>query len=168
LIADHISHFTPATARALLESAGYRVFESGESWVVKEISMLATYGGARPAQEPLPQARNVDASLDWLLAARDGALAARAGAQGSFGLFGSSIAATWLAHEVECGMEFFVDEDPARHGHQFMGRPVMGPDQVPPGSIVYVGIGGGVADDVARRLSKHVPSVRWISTPPLG
>ena len=167
LIADHVSHFTRDTARALLESAGYSVFEAEQSWVVKEISMLATYGGVLTPRDPLPDVRDASRALDWLLSARAGAIAARVGATGPFGLFGSSIAATWLAHEVDCGIEFFVDEDPGRHGHRFMGRLVVGPNDVPPASVVYVGIGGGVGEQVARRLSRDVPSVRWISAPPL-
>ena len=64
-------------------------------------------------------------------------------------------------------MDFFVDEDPSCQGQQFMGRSVLSPNQVLAGSVVFVGIGGGVAEHVARRLSRDAPSVSWIPAPPL-
>ena len=64
-------------------------------------------------------------------------------------------------------MDFFVDEDPSRQGQQFMGRSVLSPNQVPVGNVVFVGIGGGVAEEVTRRLSLTVPSVSWIPAPAL-
>lgn len=167
LIADHVSHFTPATVTALLEAAGYSIAKLSQSWVVKEISAVATYAGNHAGHVVQPS-RGATAGLDWLLAASAAARRARAEAAGRpFGLFGSSIAATWLANEVECGMEFFVDEDPSRQGQQFMGRSILGPSQVPSGSVVFVGVGGGMAEHVARRLSRNAPSVSWIPAPPL-
>ena len=64
-------------------------------------------------------------------------------------------------------MHCFVGEDPNPQGQHFMGRRVLSPSQVPAGSVVFVGIGGGVTEDVAWRLSQAAPSVSWISTPPL-
>ena len=167
LIADHVSHFTPPTVTALLEAAGYCIAESSQPWVVKEISAVATYTGNH-ADCVVQPSRGAMAGLDWLVTARATARSTRADANGRpFGLFGSSIAATWLAHEVECGMDFFVDEDPSCQGQQFMGRSVLSPNQVLAGSVVFVGIGGGVAEHVARRLSRDAPSVSWIPAPPL-
>jgi cyclopropane fatty-acyl-phospholipid synthase-like methyltransferase len=168
LIADHVSHFTPATVTALLEAAGYSIAESSQSWVVKEISAVATYAGNHTDRR-VHASPDLTAALEWLLAARAAARSARAEAgRRQFRLFGSSIAATWLANEVDCGMDFFGDEDPGRQGQQFMGRSVLSPNQVPAGSVVFVGIGGGVAEDVARRLSRNAPSVSWIPAPPLA
>ena len=114
VIADHISHFTPATATALLESAGYVVSTSSRSWAVKEISVLARHAtGVRERPRGHLEGEVID-SLHWLLAVADAARAASARAAPSFGLFGSSNAAAWLAQEVNCGMRFFVDEDPQR------------------------------------------------------
>lgn len=168
LIADHISHFTAATATSLVESAGFALRVPAQAWVVKEISVLAN-PGATPASNYHPEGEAAAAAaLEWLIAVRAAARAARAGASGPFGLFGSSIAATWLAHEVDCAMEFFVDEDPSRQGQRFVGRPVIGPGDVPPGSVVFVGVGGGVAEQVVHRLSKTTPTVSWRAAPPLA
>jgi hypothetical protein len=165
LIADHISHFTTATATALMESAGFAVCASG-AWVVKEVSLVCRPSSAPPASAPAAE-RGAVAGLDWLVSVRDAARAARAAATGPFALFGSSIAATWLAQEVGGAMQFFVDEDPSRQGKPFSGRPVVSPADVPPGSTVFVGIGGGVADQVVSRLTRTIPSVVWVAAPPL-
>ena len=168
LIADHVSHFTPATVTALLEAAGYRVAKSSQSWMVKEFSAVATYAGNR-AEHGGQLSLGASEALDWLLTARAAARSTRAGANGRpFGLFGSSIAATWLAQQVDCAMDFFVDEDPNRQGQRFMGRRVLSPSQAPEGSVVFVGVGGGVAGHVARRLSQTCASVAWIPAPPLA
>lgn len=168
LIADHISHFTPSAVARLLTTAGYSIGVLSNEWLLKEISAIARYGGP-PILSSLPtEAQNPAAALNWLVAASGAARAARARASGRFGLFGSSIAATWLAHEVGCAMEFFVDEDPSRQGQQFMGRSVVSPGQVTPGSVVFIGVGGGVAGQIADRLSRTVPSVTWIPAPPFA
>jgi 2-polyprenyl-3-methyl-5-hydroxy-6-metoxy-1,4-benzoquinol methylase len=166
LIADHISHFTAATATRLVEAAGFRVLASSQSWVVKEISLMAGRDGQPAPQRPAAGVSDTTAALDWLFQIRAAARGALAAARGPFGIFGSSIAATWLAHELGCAMDFFVDEDPGRQGRLFMGRPVMSPSQVPPGSVVFIGIGGGVATTVAARLSRSVPAVSWSAAPP--
>jgi len=113
--------------------------------------------------------RGATAGLDWLLSVRAAARSARADANGRpFGLFGSSIAATWLAQQVDFATDFFVDEDPNRQGQIFTGRRVLSPSEAPAGSVVFVGVGGDVAGQVARRLSQDRASVTWIPAPPLA
>ena len=168
LITDHVSHFTPATVTALLEASGYCIVESSQSWLVKELSAIATYAGNR-AEHVVKPSRGATAGLDWLLSVRAAARSARADANGRpFGLFGSSIAATWLAQQVDFATDFFVDEDPNRQGQIFTGRRVLSPSEAPAGSVVFVGVGGDVAGQVARRLSQDRASVTWIPAPPLA
>ena len=167
LIADHATHFTVASLAALLESAGFRITTLSEEWVSKEISVVARKGHG-PAAVPAMRGDAAASALDWLRATRDAARAVRGLAAGKkFGLFGSSIAATWLAQEVDRAMDFFVDEDIHRHGERFFERTVLSPDEVPDGSAVFVGIAGGAAERIARRLSQSYPAVSWIPGPPL-
>ena len=167
LIVDHVSHFTRTTLTDLFEAAGYSMAASSQSWVVKEISAVTTHVGDHVDSRVHPSP-DLAAGLECLRAARAAAGRARAEAgRRPFGIFGSSIAATWLAHEVDCAMHFFVDEDPNRQGQHFMGRRVLSPSQVPAASVVFVGIGGGVAEEVAWRLSQAAPSVSWLPAPPL-
>lgn len=167
IIADHATHFTVTSLAALLGDAGFRITTLSEEWVSKEISVVARKGRGPSAVPAIHGDAAVDA-LDWLRATREAARAVHAGAAGKkFGLFGSSIAATWLAQEVDRTMDFFVDEDIHRHGERFFERTVLSPDEVPAGSVVFVGIAGGAADRIARRLSQSHPAVSWIPGPPL-
>ena len=168
IIADHATHFSAASLTTLLEGAGFSITTLTGDWVSKETSAIANKARV-PSRTPPIHLDAATNALDWLMATRDAARAvhAESGAR-PFGLFGSSIAATWLAQEVDRTMEFFVDEDVHRHGERFFERPVLSPDQVPSGSVVFVGIGGGGADRVARRLSQSHPAVSWIAGPPLS
>ena len=47
---------------------------------------------------------------------------------------------------------FFVDEDPNRIGRDFMGKPVISPNSVPPGSRIIVPLAYSVAKNIANRL----------------
>ena len=73
---------------------------------------------------------------------------------GRIGLFGTSIAGTWLASEAGERVGFFVDEDPARTGRMYLGRPVHAPADVPPGSRVFVGLPPAVAAGICTRLAR--------------
>jgi hypothetical protein len=73
---------------------------------------------------------------------------------GRIGLFGTSIAGTWLASEVGERVAFFVDEDPARIGRKYLDRPVHSPADVPPGSRVFVGLPPVVATGICTRLAR--------------
>ena len=102
---------------------------------------------------------------EWLTAVRDQAHAIAG--RGSFGLFGTSIAATWLCGELDAAVRFFVDEDPHRIGQTHLGRPVYSPEQVPPGSAVYLAL----TPEVAAAVQQHAgiadgPSV-YHAPPPL-
>ena len=167
MIADHATHFTPASLTALVEGVGFSITTLSEDWVSKEISAVATRARVRSTVSAIGGDPATD-GLDWLVATRTAAQDLCAGAAGRpFGLFGSSIAATWLAQGVDRAMDFFVDEDIHRHGERFFDRPVLSPGDVPAGSVVFVGIGGDAAARVARRLSHIHPAVSWIPGPPL-
>lgn len=167
MIADHATHFTPSSLTTLVESAGFSITTLSEDWVSKEISVVATKRRVPSMASPARRDAATDA-LEWLMATRAAARDVRAGAEGKpFGLFGSSIAATWLAQGVDRAMDFFVDEDIHRYGERFFDRPVLSPADVAGGSVVFVGIGGDAAQRVARRLSHSYPAVSWIASPPL-
>lgn len=79
---------------------------------------------------------------------------ARASAGGTpFGIFGTSVAATWLAGGLGDAVKFFVDEDPGREGRSHLGRPILKPAEIPPGAVVYLAFVREVADEVRRRLA---------------
>ena len=67
-------------------------------------------------------------------------------------MFGTSVAATWLASGLGDAIDFYVDEDPARRGRTHLGRPIVAPGKVAAGSTVYLAFIGDIAARIAQRL----------------
>jgi len=158
LIADHLTHFSADTLRLLAENSGFSVAAVETGWVGKELSMVAVNPQQRswaPPPAPSRSAGNalsrVRSQLDWLAAmVRDAENQAASGAD--FGIFGTSICATWLAGFLGDRVRFFVDEDPSRQGKEIMGKPVLPPHRVPPRSRVYMALVPEIANRVSERL----------------
>jgi 2-polyprenyl-3-methyl-5-hydroxy-6-metoxy-1,4-benzoquinol methylase len=160
LIADHCTHFAADTAAALLQRAGFEVLQAAEDWVPKELTLVAR----RPlATETAPIGRSVSAATsDWRdrVASRLAWLeeistaAGKLSTEREIGLFGTSIAGTWLFAELEGAASFFVDEDPHRIGTRWHGRSVYHPREIPAGSSVVVPLPRPLAESIARRIAR--------------
>jgi 2-polyprenyl-3-methyl-5-hydroxy-6-metoxy-1,4-benzoquinol methylase len=155
VIADHCSHFTLHGLKQLVANAGYRIVVATTDWVPKEISILATTlsaneSGLERSWEGEPRL-NAAESIAWL--ARVQIELRKLRAVDRLGIFGSSIAATWLYAALEGKVDFFVDEDPNRVGQKHLDRPIYSIDQVPPDSHVFVGMNPEKATQVAERLA---------------
>jgi SAM-dependent methyltransferase len=162
LIADHRSHFTADSLTRALVAAGYEIVSVATDWIPKELSVVA-----RPATAAVTMPPPVDAaaarerishSLAWLRSTADHLR--QLGAENALGLFGTSIAGTWLAAEAGEAIAFFVDEDPNRVGRTYLGRPVHAPANVPTGTRVFVGLPPAVAAGICSRLA--TPGVTFI------
>ena len=166
LIADHASHFTPRSLEALLLRAGWELVLLETDWVPKEISVLArpARGGPAIPNQPADEPELVAHHLDWLAAT----LAAARGAaqQQPFGIFGTSIAATWLAGDLTDQVAFHVDEDISRIGRLFFGKPVLAPGRAPDGATLFLGLAPAIASILASRLAR--PGLNLICPPPLN
>lgn len=157
LIADHASHFTRASLIRLIGRSGLEVVAIG-GWVSKEVSLVAhvrSRSNGRTMLSPSADARSrASEKVAWLR---------RVLAWGqSFDrvtLFGTSIAATWLADVLGDRVVGFVDEDPARIGRALRGLPVMHPAQVPVGADVLLLLPSAIASQVKARLDR--PGVRF-------
>ena len=154
LIADHRTHFTADSLVRALAAAGYEAVSVAADWIPKELSVVARPAVAAPAAtraaDPAEVRARVMASLAWLR--KTASHLQRLGADGPLGLFGTSIAGTWLATEAGDAVAFFVDEDPNRAGRTYLGRPVLAPADVPAGSRVFVGLPAAVAAAICGRL----------------
>jgi hypothetical protein len=102
--------------------------------------------------------QRIAGSLAWLRGTAEELR--RLGADGPVGLFGTSIAGTWLAAEAGDAVAFFVDEDPNRVGRSYLGKPVHAPADVPAGSRVFVGLPPAVAAGICTRLAR--PGVAFL------
>jgi SAM-dependent methyltransferase len=165
-IADHASHFAPETAAALLESSGYEVVAIEDGWVPRELSLVARVAAVpkAPTVTPMPTVtrRRIEVLVGWLqsvaAAARDASRTSE-----SFGLFGTSTAATWLTSELGSCVEYYIDEDANRVGRTHLNRPIYSPGQAPPGGCVFVALPTSLAGSVALRLGDS--RVRFVPPP---
>lgn len=168
VVADHLCHFTADTLVHLVTRSGFLVERVDTDWVTKEISLLASPADAPSADQRRAEQRltvdGVRERVGWLEAVVDGAR--RAAAEERFGLFGTSISATWLFGQLADDVEFFVDEDPARAGGHHMQRPIWRPDEAPANAAVYLALVPAVAQAVRDRL-RALP-LRFHSPPPLS
>lgn len=157
LVADHVTHFTLHHLMRLLYDTGYGLEVVANNWVTKELTVVA-----RPQPEPvisLPEApapedvlRRVTAQINWLNSiVKDAENVSRETDQ--FGLFGTSIAATWLYGQLGDLVKFFVDEDPSCIGRAIDCKTIYAPSKVPSAAVVYVMLIPHVAQAVAARLS---------------
>jgi SAM-dependent methyltransferase len=154
VVADHLCHFNPVSLGYMVSRAGLGVMATRDNWINKEISLLANAAShARNALhgDPTRVLAQIRAELGWLAGMLEHArLAAR---NGDFGIFGTSVAATWLAAGVGDAVGFFVDEDPARRGRTHLGRPILSPAEAPRGSVVYLAFIREVAEAIRHRLA---------------
>ncbi len=151
LIADHCSHFTPLTLRALLERAGFEVVTATTEWVNKEISLLARPTSNAAYTALLSEQQPVTPLIKWLTEVL--AWAENESSNQPIGLFGTAIAASWLYGHLGGAVEFFVDEDPGRIGRTHLGRGILSPEQVPDGKKVLLCLAPLLAQQIARRLA---------------
>jgi len=166
LIADHCSHFNAATISVIVQDAGYELVTVSEDWVPKELTVIARKtrkARVDIARGPEPS-RALSDNLQWLKAVA--ADARRFSGMGAFGLFGTSIAATWLACELEDKVGFFVDEDQSRIGREYMDRPVYHPNAAPSGSRVYVALPPGFSQSLKTRLLQYARDYDLCLPPP--
>ncbi|WP_374649782.1 class I SAM-dependent methyltransferase [Dongia sp.] len=152
LIADHVSHFTPATLSLLLGQAGFRVVSIETDWIGKELSVLAVPTEVATELPATPEAFDIGKHIAWLRDVQEEALLLSQTRR--IGLFGTSIAATWLAGSIGADrVAFFVDEDPARQGRPHFGRRILAPSDVPVRSIVYFCLAPAMAGKIAARMA---------------
>jgi SAM-dependent methyltransferase len=158
LIADHRSHFSIATIEKALSQAGYASLLVATDWVAKELSVVAQPLPGSLAQdvaqsiEPNTAKNVVEQRLGWLRRVADAAHNYARNAP--FGLFGTSIAGTWLAAELGDRVDFFVDEDPNRIGKNYLGKRIIAPADVSAGATVFVAMPPTVALSICGRLAR--------------
>jgi SAM-dependent methyltransferase len=155
LIADHCSHFSVNGLAAIVSSAGFDVLHATDHWVQKEITVVARHTGTEssgPCLLPKGDAERILGNVKLLdsLAAQ----AKQAAERGSFGIFGTSIAATWLDTQLGGATDFFVDEDPNRSGGRHRERPIHAPQDIPRGATVFVALPAPLCEQVAERIRR--------------
>ena len=168
-VADHCSHFSVESLAALVQSCGFDLVQAGNSWVSKEVSIIAKKSASFASRLPKIDARlgqQLTSYIDWLTLTAEHAKNAARNTTQPFGIFGRAIAGTWLYSSVGQSTGFFVDEDPSRIGQHYLDRPIFAPGQVPDGAVVYIGLPPAIASSIQRRLLPK--SAFWVVPPTLG
>jgi SAM-dependent methyltransferase len=154
IVADHCSHLCPGSLAKIVSAAGYVIRVLSPDWIPREITLLAQPGISTPATTDIPAASTaVAAGLSWLDAMRNQAHATFDSRP--FGIFGTSIAGTWLFGELGDRISFFVDEDVQRAGKTHLGVPIVLPQNAPKDSQVFVALPEPLAGTVTSRLQHH-------------
>jgi len=163
MTADHCSHFSTGLLAQVVASAGYDLLHAVDQWVSKEITVVARPApGAPGANLPAPIHESEEVFAGWRRLQQILGQVEALGRAGPFGIFGTSIAATWLDAQTRHGAQFFVDEDPHRLGRSHLGRPVLPPAAIPDGSTVYVALPPAIASGVADRLRGINASINFV------
>jgi len=167
LIADHLMHFTKETLSRLVGRAGYEVLHVTTNWIGKEISLVARFTGVPSTgssnkRRGAKGAGRISQSLHWLK--EFSKCAANNKSCKPFGIFGTSISATWVASEIALELDYFVDEDKRRIGRLYLGKPILSIRDVPEDGTTFLALVPAVADLVCSRFSS-LP-LKFIRPPP--
>jgi SAM-dependent methyltransferase len=161
IVADHMFHFDALALHRMSEASGLATTFLARNVVTKELTLVASARSASPPRlDPSPPADPRD-QVSWLLQSAEACR--RAAAQRPFGLFGTSIVATWLTGELGRAPDFYVDEDPAKQGLEMEGAPILAPRDIPSGATVGFAMAPMVAAAVSERL-RDLP-VRFVLPP---
>jgi SAM-dependent methyltransferase len=168
VIADHLLHFSPASLRQIVSASALTVGVMARDWVSKELTCVCgtelypAAAGEPPPADPKTVYDRAKLQIAWLRHVIESARQAKE--RGSrFGIFGTSIAGTWIAAGLDMDFDFFVDEDKHRAGRPYLDKPVLEPAMIEPGSTIYLALTPAVAQSINRRLSS-LP-VKFVTPP---
>jgi len=154
LIADHCTHFYLEFLKYVVVSAGYEIIFASSECISKELTLVAKIGKQNIEKEPRTHnLKNIlNNRIDWLIDFKNNAT--EIAENNSFGIFGTSIAGTWLWSELENKVDFFVDEDLSRVGKKYKNCPIYFPDDIPENGHVFIALPPTVADSIKNRIKK--------------
>jgi SAM-dependent methyltransferase len=167
IIADHCTHFDQRSLKFVVEKAGLAIEMLSARLLPKElVAILSPRRGAPAGAADAVGNVTKERCLFYFRLLDEVRLAARRAARESrsFGIMGSSIAALWTMLELDRKVDFFVDEDPHRIGHELTGVPIVSPAQVPPGSLVFIPMSVAVAEKIMGRWRQLPIEFRFVAT----
>lgn len=152
LVADHCTHFNMKTAEALLVNAGYQIISITDKWIPREISIIvkksSRTGESLTVDDNIVQA--VTTRIKWLEKTKN--LALDMLNQDNVGIFGTSIAATWLSCELGNRESYFVDEDLHRVGKIHLDKPIYHPKDLADNNNVFIVAPSATATSIKDRF----------------
>jgi 2-polyprenyl-3-methyl-5-hydroxy-6-metoxy-1,4-benzoquinol methylase len=167
IVYDHCTHFSVDTITWVLDQAGYRVLNVSTSAVQKEITIVCESKKEVEAQDTnkVENTENdylaAQSSIAWLQNLKSDIRQKR---NCKLGIFGTSIAGTWLHSELLDEISFFVDEDEDRIGKTYMNKTVLRPSEVRKGEYIVIPMPHEIAKQIASRL-QHTNGVYFTPSP---
>ncbi len=167
LIFDHIMHFTPETLAGLVSRAGFKNIRILSDKTEKEISLVASVQDFECLTELPEQAIEIAGSalleqhIEILERSLD-TFSSLVREKSKIGIFGTSIAGTWLAKTSKLENDFFVDEDHNRVGAEYLGKAILHPSQVSQDSLVFVPLPAGICQKIVGRLDPQEHIYRYL------
>lgn len=157
VVADHSSHFSLTSLTRLIEQAGFEIVCATANWLAKEISIVARKGQKAdcPLSLETSYAERLKHHIHWMQAVSSQAKALASSQP--IGIFGTSIAATWLWAELDGNVSFFVDEDPNRKNCHHCNIPILSPSDTPKDIPVFLALPPVVCNSVQKRLGDTLP-----------
>jgi hypothetical protein len=172
IIADHCTHFDEHNLSYVAKRAGLAVELLSTSLLPKELVAVLSIGRKSGAEDGAGdddgarEAGSKERCLFYFTLIDEVRKAARkaAGEKRPFGIMGSSIAACWTMLELDGKVDFFVDEDPHRIGHELTGLPILGPAQIPAGAVVFIPMSVPVAEKIMNRWRHLAIDFRFVAS----
>jgi|FEC22Drversion2_1045045.scaffolds.fasta_scaffold00309_3 SAM-dependent methyltransferase len=166
--ADHCTHFEEHSLSYVIDEAGLSTELLSSRLLPKELVAIVAprRGQEGRSVQPTDSADAKERCLFYFRLLEEVRKAGRAAAaeKRPFGIMGSSIAACWMNLELAGAVDFFVDEDPDRVGHQLTGLPILPPAEVPPGSLVFIPMSVPVAEKIMGRWRELPIDFRFVAS----
>lgn len=161
VIADHCNHFDAHSLRQVFNASGFEIITLTNEYVPREFTLVARVRGETDAMNaPNRSAKDISSvqallerQLNWLTTVKN--KASEIAQAECMGVFGTSVAGTWLWSELADSIRFFVDEDTHRAGRTHMDKDVYLPADAPAESNVFVALPTTIANKIYRRLNEH-------------
>ena len=172
VVADHCTHFVEQSLSYVARPAGLAVELLSSNLLPKELVAVLSLRTEVDTVQPKsgdPAGRDTgwkERCLFYFKLLDEVRQAARraAGEKRPFGIMGSSIAACWTMLELNGRVDFFVDEDPRRIGHELSGLPILGPEQVPADAVVFIPMSVPVAEKIIGRWRHLSIDFRFVAS----
>lgn len=149
VILDHISHFSEDILIHIANLFKLKIITLTKNWTNKHIGWLCTKSNTTKYSINITSFRkfytidktylHINKQIQYLYNLPDRIKNHVKSHQ--LGIFGTSYAATWIASQLPNHVKFFVDESNLHIGKKHLGLPILSPNDVLPGSMVYMAFG---------------------------
>ena len=155
LVADHSSHFVKENINLVAYRAGYKKIFCKSDIIPKEISSIYELSSRKniDIKKMIPKFKINDQKkkINQYFNFYDRFLLSINKHKKSICIFGTSIAATWLAQSIKLDY-FFCDEDKTRINKKHMNKKIYHPNKIPKGVKIILPFRNDIAKKIIKRL----------------